>query len=137
MTEKLLRATVTQRGVVFGPGDEVLVLQRTSDGGWELPGGRVGQDERAIRGLRRELVEETSLSPEIVTPVHTLVWRNDENKGRFAVYYYCRSSTRTVSLSSEHATFEWKSLNAIPEYLSTPQQTAVELAAEEHEAISF
>ena len=41
MTHNPLRATVTQRGVIITPNECVLVVQRASDGGWELPGSRL------------------------------------------------------------------------------------------------
>jgi len=132
MTGELLRATITQRAVLFAPDDEILLVQRATDGGWELPGGRVDRHEDSIEGLRREIKEETSLSPAVVTPVHTLVWRNDANDGRFAVYYYCRASDRDVSLSAEHDTYEWGPAGVLHSRLSEPQQTAVELATSEH-----
>ncbi|GAA0218738.1 NUDIX domain-containing protein [Halobaculum roseum] len=47
MTDEPLQATVTQRGVVFAPTDQVLIVRRATDGGWELPGGRVDRGERA------------------------------------------------------------------------------------------
>jgi 8-oxo-dGTP pyrophosphatase MutT (NUDIX family) len=73
ITDELLRATVTQRGVVFAPNDDILVVQRATDGGWELPGGRVDRHETAHAGLQREIDEETALLPDVVTPVHTFV----------------------------------------------------------------
>jgi 8-oxo-dGTP diphosphatase len=135
MTEDLLRATVTQRGVLFAPNDEILVVQRATDGGWELPGGRVDRHEDAVEGLCREIGEETGLSPAVGTPIHTLVWRNDAGEGRFAVYYYCRASNRNVSLSAEHDAFEWRPPGTLQGRLSDPQQTAVELATREHEPV--
>ena len=81
MTERPLRATVSQRGVVFAPDDEVLLVRRESDGGWELPGGRLGRE-----GVRREVVEETGLDPDLGQPVHVTSWINDAAEGRFAVY---------------------------------------------------
>jgi len=40
MTDEPPHATVSQRGVVFAPTDEVLIVRRATDGGRELPGGR-------------------------------------------------------------------------------------------------
>ena len=73
MTDEPLRATVTQRGVVFAPDDEILIVRRATDGEWELPGGRVDRNETATASLRRELIEETTLDPTTVTPVYTLI----------------------------------------------------------------
>lgn len=135
MTDDPLRATITQRGILFAPDtdNEILVVQRSTDGGWELPGGRVDRHETAHAGLQREIHEETELTPDVITPVHTLVWHNDDGNGRFGVYYYCQVDERTVSLSAEHDAFEWVSPTAARTRLSKPQQAAVEKATETHE----
>ena len=136
MTDEPLRATVTQRGVVFAPDDEILIVRRATDGEWELPGGRVDRNETATAGLRRELIEETALDPTIVTPVHTLVWQNEAGNGRFAVYYYCRTSQRSVSLSSEHDAYQWNPVDEVRSQLSDPQQTAVDEALIHHREVN-
>jgi len=37
MTENLLRPSVSVRSVLSGPHEDILVLQRDTDGEWELP----------------------------------------------------------------------------------------------------
>ncbi|WP_123538489.1 NUDIX hydrolase [Halosimplex salinum] len=130
MTDDPIRATVSLRGVVFGADDTVLLMRRASDGGWELPGGRLDAHEDALAGLRRELAEETSLDPLVHEPVHTVSWRNDADRGRFAVYYLCESERRSVSLSDEHVAAEWVSVATARERLSGSQGTAVARADE-------
>lgn len=130
MTDQPLHATVSQRGVVFAPTDEVLLVRRATDGGWELPGGRVGRGERAVGGVRREITEETTLEPDVVAPVDTLVWHNDDGNGRFAVYYYCRVTEQDVSLSAEHEEYDWTAVREARRRLSEPQAAAVSAASE-------
>jgi 8-oxo-dGTP pyrophosphatase MutT (NUDIX family) len=125
MTERPLRATVSQRGVVFAPDDEVLLVRRRTDGGWELPGGRLDRDEGARAGVRREIIEETGIDPELGQPVHAISWLNDADDGRFAVYYYCRTDERSVTLSHEHTDFQWRSPAAAHDQLSDTQARAV------------
>ena len=136
MTDTPLQATVTQRGVVVTPDEQILIVQRTSDGGWELPGGRLDRQEDAVEGLARELREETALTPEIVAPVDTVAWVNDDGNGRFGVYYYCREARQSVSLSAEHAAAEWKTVQAASSRLSAPQTAAVEAAATHHHRVN-
>ena len=100
MTERPLRATVSQRGVVFAPDDEVLLV-------------------------RREIVEETGLDPDLGQPVHVTSWINDTAEGRFAVYYRCRTAERSVSLSAEHTDFEWRPPAGACDRLSDVQGRAV------------
>ncbi|MDS0296234.1 NUDIX hydrolase [Halogeometricum luteum] len=133
MTERPLRATVSLRGVLFAPDGDVLVVQRTSDEGWELPGGRLGAQEDANEGVKREIVEETGLDVNLGQPVHALAWRNDDDNGRFGVYYYATVTERTVSLSHEHVGYEWLSPRKAERRLSGPQGDAVSNAREVHD----
>jgi 8-oxo-dGTP pyrophosphatase MutT (NUDIX family) len=130
VTEEPLQATVSQRGVLFGPEGEVLVVRRTSDGGWELPGGRLGAGEGTVESVRREVEEETGLVPDVAEPVHTHAWRNSDGQGRFAVYYACRVDRRGVSLSPEHADSEWLAPSGAADRLSGPQGEAVDRATD-------
>ncbi|ADQ68211.1 NUDIX domain-containing protein [Halogeometricum borinquense] len=133
MTEKPLRATVSLRGVLFAPDGDVLVVRRTTDEGWELPGGRLGAYEDASEGVQREIAEETGLNVELGQPVHAIAWRNDDDDGRFGVYYYGTVTEQTVSLSHEHIEYEWVSPQSAEDRLSEPQATAVNNASEVRE----
>jgi 8-oxo-dGTP pyrophosphatase MutT (NUDIX family) len=135
MTDTPLRATVTQRGVIVTPNEQVLILQRASDGGWELPGGRLDRREAAHEGLVRELREETALGPQIVAPVDTVAWINDDGDGRLGVYYYCQGRRQEVSLSPEHDAAAWGSVEAATARLSKPQTAAVETAIARHRRV--
>ena len=133
MTEEPLRATVSLRGVVFGPRDEVLVVRRASDGGWELPGGRLGAHEDTDECARREIREETGLDVRIGRPVHVCSWRNDDDRGRLAAYFRCETERRSVTLSDEHTDYEWLTPRAAAGRLSDVQGTAVDRAADVRE----
>lgn len=113
---------------MVGPDDRILVVRCASEGCWELPGGRLDEDERPRDGLRREIREETGIDPMIDEPVSTHAWRNDRDEGRFAVYYHCECSTRTVSLSHEHDNFRWCDPHRARALLSDPQGRAVDRA---------
>lgn len=125
MTDDPLHATVSQRAVLFGPTNEVLVMRRASDGGWELPGGRLDVGESTVEGLCREVREETGLAAEVRRPIHTVSWRNDRGNGRFGVYYYCTAEDHSVSLSHEHTDYEWLAASTAAERLSDTQGEAV------------
>lgn len=133
MTDRPLRATVSLRGVLFRPQDDVLVVKRATDGGWELPGGRLGAEEDAPEGVRREIREETGLDVDVRRPVHAVSWRNDDDNGRFGVYYRCLTSADEVSLSHEHTDFDWLSPRTAAKRLSDVQGKAVRRALEEHD----
>jgi len=128
MTDNPLRATVSLRGVILSPDNELLLVRRVSDGGWELPGGRLEPDEDPIPGLCREIREETSVEVAVEEPIHTVAWRNEDNRERFAVYYFCSTNDRDVRLSSEHTTAEWVTSETACRRLSDPQTRGVERA---------
>lgn len=107
MTETPLRATISQKAVLFDPeGREVLLLLQ-ENGFWELPGGRIDTDEAPATGLRREVYEETGLLVDVDRPIHTAAWQNDRDEDRYAVIYCCRADDREVRLSSEHVHWRW------------------------------
>ena len=139
MTDVHLEATVSLRGVVSAPCGDVLVVQRASDGGWELPGGRLAPDEDVTEGVHREIVEETGLDTDVGRPVHATSWRNAADKGRFAVYYWCvpdgqgidlGSGADPVTLSYEHVDHAWLPPERALERLTGPQEHAVSVAME-------
>lgn len=125
MTDELLYATVSVRGVIVDPRGRNLVLQRATDGEWELPGGRLAAEEPVRRGLRREITEETGISVEIHTPVATNAWVNDDEEGRFAVHYKCYTSDRNVDISGEHVDWAWMLPERSRRVLNEPQTAAV------------
>ena len=128
MTEELLRATVSVRGVLVTPREETLVVRRSSDGEWELPGGRIGPEEDVEAGLERELDEETSVEVRIEETVHANAWQNDDGNGRFAVYYRCRTEDREVRLSEEHDAYRWLPYDEAARLLPGPGASAVQRA---------
>jgi 8-oxo-dGTP pyrophosphatase MutT (NUDIX family) len=131
MTERHLHATVSIRGVLRAPDGDVLLLRRASDEGWELPGGRLNaSDEDVTAGLHREIDEETGLDATVHQPVHAVSWRNEADEGRFAVYYHCHVTERTVSTSEEHTAHDWLSVGEATDRLSDPQATAAERAVD-------
>lgn len=131
MTDELLRATVSVRGVLITARDETLVVRRSSDGEWELPGGRLGPEEDVEAGLKREMNEETSFDVRVEDTVHANAWQNDDDDGRFAVYYRCRTDDWQVRLSEEHDASRWVTYGEASALLPAPQATAVRRARPE------
>ena len=55
--EEHFRGNVTQKGIVLGSGDEILLGRQDEGYPWVFPGGRVQVGESADEALRRELCE--------------------------------------------------------------------------------
>jgi len=128
MTDNLHCATVSVRGVIFRPDDQLLLLQRPSDRQWELPGGRLASGEHPMAGLDREIGEETGLSVTIDALCCADSWTNDAGHDRFAVCYACRSASTAVTLSDEHVSARWVSPREATTLLSGHQHAAVAVA---------
>jgi len=129
MTDEKLYATVRARGVIFSETNDVLILRDAETREWELPGGRLGQNETVVDGLKRELSEETSLEVQVSGPVHAHV-RQSDDEGRFTIYYICSTDQRTVNLSDEHSESNWVSSVKTRSILSEPQAAAVRHASD-------
>lgn len=130
MTEDMLRATISQKAVLFDPDEREVLLLLQEDGPWELPGGRIGTDEAPETGVRREVYEETGLLVAVDRPIHTAAWRNERGEDRYAVVFRCRADDREVRLSSEHVHWRWIPPEAALEFeLANPAyRTALERA---------
>lgn len=134
MTDDLLRATVSVRGVISDTRGHVLTVQRRTDHEWELPGGRLNAGESPQQGLRREVHEETKLDVEIVDIVKANSWVNTAGEDRFAVHYHCEPTAESVVLSEEHVDSAWVRSEVAAQVLTEAQVTAVQMALAETEA---
>jgi 8-oxo-dGTP diphosphatase len=134
MTETLLRATVSVRGVIHNNHGNVLTVQRRSDRNWELPGGRLSRSESPFQGLCREIREETGLTVESAEIVKANSWINTLDEGRFAVHYHCETTNESVELSDEHVDNKWVRPKEIEQMLCAAQVDAVRIAMAEIDA---
>ena len=125
MTDDLLCATVSVRGVIRNADGQILVVQRSTDRNWELPGGRLSRGESPRQGLRREIYEETGLDVEITDVVKANSWVNTADEGRFAVHYDCEQTEASVELSDEHVDSKWIQPEKTEKLLCEPQIAAV------------
>lgn len=128
MTDDLLCATVSVRGVIYNADGQILVLQRSTDQDWELPGGRLSRGESPRQGLRREIHEETGLDVEGAKIMKANSGVNTADEGRFAVHYDCGQTDGSVELSDEHVDREWVCPEKAQQRLCDPQSTAVDIA---------
>ena len=87
--------------------DRFLMLKRAKEPFiWGPPGGKLEIDEDPIRGLQREVKEETGLQIRVFQPVTTWFgYFND--RSLLSVDYLCTSEKNTVTLSHEHTHHRW------------------------------
>jgi 8-oxo-dGTP diphosphatase len=95
---------------------QVLLLQRSptldhAPGMWEGISGRMHQGEDPEGALRREIREETGISEvEIVQPLWVSHFFRGAQLAEYEVVYvanWCRTDTLAVTLSVEHAQYQW------------------------------
>jgi len=96
---------------VFDRSGKVLVLKRADfmrkrPGEWDLPGGRIHDDESLENGVEREVSEETGLK---VSALELVTRGSGEHKGETHEFSYFRSivTYTEISLSEEHTEYEW------------------------------
>lgn len=96
--------------------DQVLLVRRTDDGYWELPGGRVDVGESATTTVVREVYEEagvrirvTALAGVYSDPGHVLAYpREDRTYQQFAVCFHAFSPAHDARPDHEEtATAAW------------------------------
>ncbi len=123
---------VSAKAVIFD-GEKVLLL-KSSDGTWDLPGGKIDSDEDVLDGLRREVLEETNLK---VNPEQLLGTRLRSKRKRddsMLVTYLCSLAEKpgadSVSLSDEHKSYKFvRAKRALKLPLPDRFREAIKLAA--------
>ena len=124
---------ISAKAVIFD-GDNVLLL-KSPDGTWDLPGGKIDSDEDVLDGLRREVFEETNLT---VNPKQLLAIRLRSKRKRddsMLVTFLCtlaeKSETDSISLSDEHKSFKFiRAKRALKLPLPDRFREAIRLAAD-------
>lgn len=99
---------ITQKAILFGPTDEVLLTR--SDGHWQPPGGTFEYGETLVGGLCRELREELAIDSRVGPLVEAIYggWIDDETGNPMVTLVYrCETDERNVSLNDEHDSYGW------------------------------
>jgi len=134
MPEEYFRGQVTQRGVVFGPeGDVLLVTSGLRP--WTFPGKRIEADAEPASALRRALFDQTGLHVTIERPVGTVtdIWGSGD-KPVYAVLFRAQARSRNVELSDDYDDFCWYTPEgAIEEMHFEPLEEAIERAVADRE----
>ncbi len=93
--------------------NRILLLRRSAlkDHGaneWEPVSGRVESGESAAEAVVREVLEETGLRVEVITPFDTFAFRRQpELQELIGIAFYCKYIEGELILSHEHSKAEW------------------------------
>jgi ADP-ribose pyrophosphatase YjhB (NUDIX family) len=137
MDKTYFRGHVTQRGIVFGPGGDVLLVT-SGLRPWTFPGGRIETDTEPEAALRRALHERVGLHTTVEEPVKTVtdIWGNGDEPV-YAVLYRVQARSRNVDLGEKHDDYCWYTPEgAMEEMHFKSLEGAVERAVTNHEADS-
>lgn len=108
---------LTVRGVIKNNNEEILIVKRhpkskTDPEMWELPGGKVEDDEYFTKALVREIKEEVNLDCK-VGDLCEAVQNNYSNKRTVQLYMHLDNVNGDVKISEEHTEFMWASIDML------------------------
>jgi ADP-ribose pyrophosphatase YjhB (NUDIX family) len=131
--------------VVTNEHDEVLMIRRTDNGNWALPGGGMDPGETLTDTAVREVEEETGIRCEVTglvgvytNPNHVILYTsNGEARQEFSLVYTARAVSGQPTPSDETSEVRWVSegdLTALPMHESMRQRISRYL---EHQTVPY
>ncbi|MFI6758809.1 NUDIX hydrolase [Micromonospora sp. NPDC050417] len=107
--------------VLDGQG-RVLLIQRTDNGLWALPGGAQDVGESIAQTVVRETREETGIDVEVTgmvgiytDPNHVIAYSDGEVRQQFSICFRARYLTGQPTESDESSSVEWTEQQALDE----------------------
>lgn len=118
--------------IVADEAGRILLIQRTDNGNWSLPGGAMDLGETIRQAAIRETREETGIEVEITgisgiytNPGHVLHYTsNDEVRQEFSVVFIGTAVGGVLATSSESSRVEWVEPGSIEELPMHPSMRA-------------
>lgn len=117
MKNDQLIADIPQKAIIEKNG-KVLLIRPVNKEKWELPGGRLHEDETAREGIRREIKEELGLNIEPKNIMDVFVLLEEMPPNHFTVVWESNllNSPREMKLQKDEiAEAKWISKNEIDE----------------------
>ena len=99
---------------------ELLLIERTDNGLWALPGGAQDIGESVVQAVQREVLEETGLAVEVTglsgiysDPRHVIAYDDGEVRQEFSLCFHARPVGGDLHSSSETHQARWVTLDSL------------------------
>ena len=110
--------------VVVNEAREILLIRRTDNDNWAVPGGAIDLGESVGQAAVRETLEESGVECEITgivgiysDPKHVILYTsNGEVRQEFSIVLTARPLSGQPTPSSESSEVRWVPASAVPEY---------------------
>lgn len=110
--------------VVVNEVGEILLIRRTDNDNWAVPGGAIDLGESVGQAAVRETLEESGVECEITgivgiysDPKHVILYTsNGEVRQEFSIVLTARPMSGQPTPSSESSEVRWVPVSAVPEY---------------------
>ncbi|MGH3646056.1 MAG: NUDIX hydrolase [Micromonosporaceae bacterium] len=114
--------------VVLSDAGEILLIRRTDNGNWALPGGAMDPGESMTDAAVREVEEETGITCEVTglvgvytNPRHVILYTsNNEVRQEFSLVYTARALIGTPTPSDESSAVRWVRAEDVGNYQMHP-----------------
>lgn len=107
--------------VVVDAAGRILMIRRTDNGNWAIPGGAIDLGESMVQAAVRETIEETGIMCEVTSidgiytdPRHVIHYTsNDEVRQEFSIVLTARPTGGEPTPSSESSEVHWVEPDAV------------------------
>lgn len=99
---------VAEYAIILNSNNEFLMVQfgEHHNFKWHFPGGRLDENEESVKGLIREIKEETNVEVSNIKPIFTKYFHPEDPK--YGVFFTAKvKEPYEIKISKEHQSFKW------------------------------